>query len=395
MILSLSIIDLILFLGATQGIFLSAILITKKNTNWKANIILSCIVLLFSISIIIHLLSHLTKIFYFPGHPLFIQTLFFLIGPFIYYYTALLTNLNKFYFKPFLIHTIPFFLVLSGTIPFYFFSDSTTIYPVVYAIVYTLLFIHICIYYIVSLGLLNEYSNIIKNSFSTIEKKNLRWITLLYIFLSMIWICSLPLRLIFSIYRRGHYIWLITSIVIYIIGYMNIYQPELFGRSVIEKIKKKKYAKSLLTKQEIEKIAEHVSDYMKKEKPYLNPNLTLFFLSKKIAVSYHHLSQVINQVFCMNFYKYINKARIQEAMKLIENPRNSNIKLISIGYDSGFNSISAFYNAFKKYTKNPVFRFLFKIIGFFIFPIKQICKRNSHKLGSILKKNPLCSTKTK
>jgi AraC-like DNA-binding protein len=79
---------------------------------------------------------------------------------------------------------------------------------------------------------------------------------------------------------------------------------------------------------------------------YKDSNLKLNDLSKKINISGHQLSQLLNDNLGKSFSTYINEYRINEACKMIiEQP---NLTLEAIGYDVGFNAKSTFYTTFKK-----------------------------------------------
>ena len=80
-------------------------------------------------------------------------------------------------------------------------------------------------------------------------------------------------------------------------------------------------------------------------------NITLSGLAKKMGISVHHLSQVINEKFGRNFYDFINSLRIDAAKRRLIDPRNEHLSIASIGFEVGFNSLSAFNGAFKKFTK--------------------------------------------
>lgn len=83
------------------------------------------------------------------------------------------------------------------------------------------------------------------------------------------------------------------------------------------------------------------------EELYKNPDLKLNDLAKKINVSGHQLSQLLNDNLNKSFAAYINEYRINQACELMINDKG--IKLEAIGYEVGFNSKSTFYTAFKKH----------------------------------------------
>lgn len=93
---------------------------------------------------------------------------------------------------------------------------------------------------------------------------------------------------------------------------------------------------------------------MQIEKPFLNSDLSLVKLAKRIDVSAHTLSYVINKGFNENFYQFINGYRITAAQKLILDSNMEHLSLLGIGFEVGFNSKTVFNTTFKKVTgKTP------------------------------------------
>jgi len=65
------------------------------------------------------------------------------------------------------------------------------------------------------------------------------------------------------------------------------------------------------------------------EKWYLDPNLKLQKLARKLSISPNKLSELINQTDGTNFNQFINKLRIQHAKSLIAaNPEISNDDIV-------------------------------------------------------------------
>ena len=89
---------------------------------------------------------------------------------------------------------------------------------------------------------------------------------------------------------------------------------------------------------------------MSQEALYKNPLLTLPKLAKHLSVSPNLLSQSVNEKAGMNVPDFINSYRIKEAQSLLSNPGTMNQKIASIAFDTGFNALSAFNAAFKKFT---------------------------------------------
>jgi AraC-like DNA-binding protein len=89
---------------------------------------------------------------------------------------------------------------------------------------------------------------------------------------------------------------------------------------------------------------------MENQKPFLDPELSLFKLASQLDISSHLLSYTINKGFNENFYQFINRYRIEEAKKMIHNPNMNHLSLIGIAFEVGFNSKTVFNTTFKKNT---------------------------------------------
>ncbi len=89
---------------------------------------------------------------------------------------------------------------------------------------------------------------------------------------------------------------------------------------------------------------------MQTKKPYLEPELTLEQLASRLSLKPRVLSQAINEILEQNFYDFINRHRIEEASRLLTNPKDEKITVQEVFYEVGFNSKSSFNTLFKKYT---------------------------------------------
>ncbi len=96
-------------------------------------------------------------------------------------------------------------------------------------------------------------------------------------------------------------------------------------------------------KQSIEKL-------MLADKLYENPELSITDLSKKFDTHSKKISQVINQGFGMNFNDFVNQYRVEAVITKMQEGEHLTKTLISLAFESGFNSKSTFYRAFKRTT---------------------------------------------
>jgi ligand-binding sensor domain-containing protein/AraC-like DNA-binding protein len=113
---------------------------------------------------------------------------------------------------------------------------------------------------------------------------------------------------------------------------------------------KRKYKDSSLEPESVERCMKQLLYVMDIEKIYKNDNLSLQSLAKKISISSHILSQIINEQLNKNFSDFVNNYRIEDAKKMLQEA-DEETSILHICYEVGFNSKSAFYRAFKKFTK--------------------------------------------
>ena len=113
-----------------------------------------------------------------------------------------------------------------------------------------------------------------------------------------------------------------------------------------------KYKNKKIEEAEASKIKARLDELMIGDQLFKDPNLKLPQVANLLNVLPHTLSQVINDNLNKNFTGFVNEYRVAFAKERISG--NGHLKLESIGYESGFNSKSTFYSAFKKITgKTP------------------------------------------
>lgn len=109
-----------------------------------------------------------------------------------------------------------------------------------------------------------------------------------------------------------------------------------------------KYKKSSLNQDTYKELVDRILEYMEKNKPYTSQHYSPDKMAMDLAISKHHLSEVLNVCFEKNFNTFINIYRVNEAQALFKKPGYQTLKIESIGYEAGFNSKTSFNRAFKK-----------------------------------------------
>ncbi len=95
---------------------------------------------------------------------------------------------------------------------------------------------------------------------------------------------------------------------------------------------------------------EQLGQMMGEEEIYLNPSLSLRELAQLLQVHPNKLSWLINENLGKNFNEYINGWRLTAFQQKALDPKNNNITLLGLAYESGFNSKSVFNEFFKRST---------------------------------------------
>ncbi|MCK4919930.1 MAG: helix-turn-helix domain-containing protein [Bacteroidales bacterium] len=158
-------------------------------------------------------------------------------------------------------------------------------------------------------------------------------------------------KIIISVGRIAGY-WIIRGGILFIsISILILYF--FFPGQVKILMRKRKVDESKLNPLDKERI-ENLRQLMTEKKVFLNSDLSLKDLAKELHISTNTLSSLFNNSLNQNFYDFVNTYRVEYVQKLMESEEMKNYTLVSIGYESGFNSKSSFFRIFKKHTgKTP------------------------------------------
>lgn len=96
-------------------------------------------------------------------------------------------------------------------------------------------------------------------------------------------------------------------------------------------------------------MANDLQHYFQQQQPYLDPELDLQRVAKECGYSRNQISYLLNQVLGQTFYRYVNQARLVHLLAALDKARPP-IRVDDLAYAAGFNSLSAFYSAFRQHT---------------------------------------------
>ncbi|KQO28653.1 hypothetical protein ASF10_22790 [Flavobacterium sp. Leaf82] len=192
---------------------------------------------------------------------------------------------------------------------------------------------------------------------------NLKWlqkVVICVLLITALWLIDIFFRLAKNNVLFDHFASLIYLVAIFFIAYYSLKQKEILDLNqqekeeidviISENSNPENNQKKLIPDVDLQELKLVLIDMMNNQKPFLDPELSLFKLASQLDVSSHQLSYVINKGFDENFYQFINRYRIEEAKKMIQDPKMQHLSLMGIAFEVGFNSKTVFNTTFKKNT---------------------------------------------
>lgn len=131
--------------------------------------------------------------------------------------------------------------------------------------------------------------------------------------------------------------------------YDEFYQ-KLFPTQLFQKTENSGKTKAPFDSSTVSKIKEQIIDLFENKEPFIDPDLSLRSLALQLNIHPNQLSWLLNHGFSKNFNEFVNHYRVDHFKSLAADPKNSNLTILAMAFDSGFNSKSVFNTYFKKET---------------------------------------------
>ena len=354
--------------GAIQSLFLALVLAIRRN-NRDANRFLSVYLVFMALDAFELSLGARGITCPALSYQLSIVPYSLVLGPSMYLYIALLTaRIDRFGARHLLLF-VPAALAMAANAAFILLFDPADLpRPVILTNMATngggLVFE--AVFYIMALQVLRRYMNRLKEYFSDIDSLKLSFIRAGLVFV----LVTIPF--IFIPYTAGHprhqhevldAIAILSALVfVFVMAFVAILQPEIFNRvrlldravPTCDGTTGPRYEKFRLAQPLEEEYAVKLKRYMEENKPYLDEELTVQDLADAISLPVHQLSMILNIHFRQNFYNFVNGYRIEDVKQKLADPAYDDHNILTIAYNSGFNSKSTFNTMFRKFTgKTP------------------------------------------
>ncbi|MCB0375944.1 MAG: helix-turn-helix transcriptional regulator, partial [Sinomicrobium sp.] len=236
-------------------------------------------------------------------------------------------------------------------------TDGIT-HPVV-AVLLLLFFLQVFFYWVLSYRRLLRHQRAIRLIVSSEERVDLRWLQyflLGFLIMLLMWTVTVfyESELILKVAQVFYFLG------VFFLAYHAIRQGEVFAfssdeqeviREIIEASEKPEAArKKLLSDTELAEFKRRLDALMLSEKIYQDNELSLPRLADVMDTSTHILSYLLNEGYGENFFQLVNRHRVEMAKAMLADPDLADRNVLSIAYEAGFNSKTAFNTSFKTIT---------------------------------------------
>lgn len=359
---NVSILNILIAYGALQAIFIAIILLKATNRNLFKKLF-ALLLIVEGITLIERLLVE-TEIILSVPHLLGISyPLSFTKPPLMFFMAWAITERDFKLSKKAFLHFIPFALMLLANLPFYAldgiekinmvrgFMEKVPSY-VSFDFYFTLsFFLYIGLYIFLSIKKLNQFRSHSLNSPIVNWYRKLLLIYSVFLFLHLSYFVIQPLGN-FNFDLINQVSMLVMAFIIQAIAFMLIDRSALTSKTSVPDF----------GDLELLKLDEkRILNALEEDKLYLDDELNLNTFSEKISLPPKYVSQIINHKFNSSFKRLINQYRINEAKQLMEASGEEKIKLIDVGFQSGFNNKVSFYRSFREFENLSPSEYLEKI----------------------------------
>lgn len=348
--------QLILALGAVQGLILGAILFFSASPKRQNNRYLAALLFFFSYRLIVELLKSLDLVRQDSWTYHVFLEYNWIYGALIYFFVLTYVQPNFKWSRKDLLHFLPVgieFLFSNWVkIQNFYWDGSRESLSWLGAQSY-ILWMHTPFAFLVALGLIIWYVRRAQlllqdeQPRSNSGKASIQWlqnILKVYFYFSIIIMLVLLIDFLFFDYAFNPFYPLPTYIGLAGITYWLALEG--YARRNDASLKKAIIKAGQLD--QLKSIIPRLEALMQEEQLFLNPELNLRDLAERLSIKPHHLSQALNRILQKNFNDYINAYRVNEAIRLMNHPDYAHYSLMAIALESGFNSKATFNRIFKK-----------------------------------------------
>lgn len=336
--------------GALNGIFFAVVILNMKRGNAKTNRLAA--LLLASLTVIAagSFCAYSGYFRIFPKLQKIFSPFLFALGPLLYFYVRSLLRSGRSTGRKWALHFLPVLLNVIYNIPFYLESDAVKIAGLSLGITPTVRVIRILalvqflVYLFLSFREIREFRVQARERYASLSRMKVRWIVFLGLAIGTILLVNIVPDLPIPVLSPLGSFW--EALVIVFLGYKGLTRPALFlDKDFWNPPARTDHA--LIPESRQQAYLDRILDFMSREKPYLDPELSLEILAGRLGMPPVYCSFLINRRLNVNFFRFVNGYRIDEFKQRLERTAASGT-ILEAAFESGFNSKSTFNAAFKE-----------------------------------------------
>lgn len=354
-------------MAAGQYLLFAALLIGTRHRSDNSSHLLALILLLNALKAVDTLLVWSDPlrelILVWEPNLLFLgSAAYWLEGPLLYFYVSAVLYRGFQFRLAQLIHLIPLGIAASLLLWQYYCLPATTkqslmsdldlMWSPVMVWLVSLRNISIIIYGGWCLWVLSQYRKLLQETYANLEHRERRWLSWFVSGFVALASWSLVVHIIgakltpatanlLGIFTNYFTFFFVNSLVFSSIRYAHLFdginkEQPVIGETSTPSFKPEQVAR--------------VTTYLAQEKPFLDANINMEILAKRLSLPERTFSRILNQHFGKNFFEFINAYRVEEAKRLLVMPEKQHLTMLDVLAEAGFSSKSTFNAIFKQQT---------------------------------------------
>ena len=207
------------------------------------------------------------------------------------------------------------------------------------------------IYLVMAFRLQSQHRVRMMEHYSNLERRSLDWLRTMLVVWGGAWMCFAIEEALWifgwDVAGLSTMLAIVEACALITFAHLALNQPSLVGEVTKAELPAIKSRESNLDPERMARIAEILKTKMFEDKLYTENDLSLRRLADATGSTENHLSETFSQHLKTNFFHFVNGYRIDQAKRLLS---TTDISIITIAFEVGFNSRSTFNSAFKKAT---------------------------------------------
>jgi len=359
--LHITLYDLFFFGMIFIGLAFALLLAFAKSINRTANRFLALALITMILWMVRILAIDVNLQSYIPGWDRLPMQFLLGLGPLIYFYVLKITQPEyKFrrkdllHFSPLLLEQVALALEINESNQTATATYATHFFALLNPVLQLLIFISLVAYLYSSHRLIENFYRRLQPVLMDRSRMEFRWLRRLLAATALLWIFWITYAFVdYFGYRNQLGIHVYYPFYIFFVAIIIWTAAAAFLKPQAGIIVAPRAIK-LSTSTELKQKGAWLTNLVKQNRYYLDPELSLTSLAEKLELTTHELSRIINSSLKKSFNDFVNEYRVQEVVRKMHGPDRDRLTLLGIAYESGFNSKTTFHRTFKQMTgKSP------------------------------------------